>query len=100
MLINAFATPELSIQPLVKSFPITFSILVLVAMTVTGTVVECVSPSDVPVTIKVIVEGETEGSRLKVIVEEAAPPAGGVMGLGMNVAETPFGSPDTLSVTD
>jgi hypothetical protein len=74
-------------------------VVVVLTVTVTATVVECVNNPDVPVTVSVNVDGVTEGSILTVNVEEAVLPLDGVTGLGVNVAETPLGSPDTLKST-
>jgi hypothetical protein len=70
-----------------------------VTVTVTVTVVECVNDPDVPVTVSINVDGVTEVAIPTVNVEEAVLPLGGVTGLGVNVAETPLGSPDTLKST-
>jgi hypothetical protein len=52
----------------------------------------------VPVIVSVKVEGTTAGERLRSNVEEAVPPEG-VTGFALKDADTPLGSPETLSVT-
>jgi len=66
---------------------------------VTATVVECVTDPDVPVTVSVNIEGVAKGARLRVNVEDAEPPLGGVTVYPVKDADTPAGDGDTLSVT-
>ena len=77
----------------------TFVMSEVSALTVTATLVECVTDPDVPVTVSVNVEGVTEGPALTVNVEDADPPLGGVTGFVVKDANTPAGGADTLRVT-
>jgi hypothetical protein len=54
---------------------------------------------ETPATVTVKVPVAAEGEALKVSVEDAPPPAGGVTGLALKLAVTPLGRPEALSVT-
>jgi hypothetical protein len=74
--------------------------LELSAVTVTVTVVECVTDPELPVTVSVNVEGVTEGPALTFSAEDADPPLGGVTGFVVKDVNTPAGGADTPRVTD
>jgi hypothetical protein len=66
--------------------------------TVSETVVLCVSAPEVPVTVTVAVPTVAPEEAVNVSVDVALPFAGGVTGFVENVAVTPLGSPEALSV--
>jgi len=99
LLVNAVASPELSMQPARKRSPITLVMPDVFTLTATVAVVECASDPEVPATVSLNSEGVTKGARLTVNVEDAEPPLGGVTELGDRDAETPLGAPDTLRAT-
>lgn len=67
----------------------------VLAVTVTVAVAVWVNDPDTPVTVKMNVEGITDGPRLRVNVEVPV----GVTEAGESDAETPLGGADKLSVT-
>lgn len=87
-------------QPLARSCPITLVMLEALAFTITVAVVEWIKGPEVPVTVRVKIEGVTRGERLKFKIEVVEPPPTGVMGSGVNDADTPTGEPVAVRVTD
>lgn len=99
LLLSAFATPALAMQPEARSCPTTLEMLLVSAITLTLTDVECVNAPTLPRTVSVYVDGVTKGCNNTLSCEVADPPPGGVTGLVPNEAEKPPGGVGAVKVT-
>ena len=95
MLVNAVAIPALSIQPEFRSCCMTVVTLAVLAVTVTFAVAVWANDFEAPVTVRLNVEGITEGPRLRANEEFPV----GVTEAGKSDSETPLGGADKLTAT-